>query len=313
MRAPFLYEARNSLNSEISPATLRVQNNALREFFVRYLWEDLFSVIKWTLPKTWSESLFMWCIYVQGICCILRTNKYGVIPQPCTIGGLTVQYQPSTAFVSNAKLRNLHYELTIGIQCTVIHPNLDYCGYGDLVGYYADLLAICAESAGLNIWNSKVSYIMGAENRAVAESYKKMYGDITKGEPSVVVDEDLINKVSGTPKWFPFDAKVGSNYIADKLLADMNKIIDMFHTDIGVPNSNTDKRERLIKDEVNSNNIETRIKMDSVVDRLKLQCEETRKLFGISESEFNCRWRYESNGNDNAIDRDLQSQSRNFQ
>ena len=309
---PFSFDYMNAVYSTQSPNTLRVSNNNLRFFFERYLWMDLYSVIKWTLPENWSETYYKWCIYVLGVACIVNTDKFGIIPQNCTLGGLNVQYQPSYVLVSNPLLRQ-NMQLYIDVSTVIIHPNLDYYGFGDLVGYYADMMAICAESCGMNMWNSKLSYILAASNKAVSASLKKMFDEISAGNPAVVIDEELINKMTGKPNWFPFDANVGHNYIADKLLADLNKIIDMFHTEIGIPNANTDKRERLITDEVNANNVETSIKIDSVVDRLNKQCEKARKMFGIPESQFKCEWRFENHGNGGNTINALQPQPRSIQ
>ena len=60
-------------------------------------------------------------------------------------------------------------------------------------------------------------------------------------------------------------------------------------TQIGVPNANTDKKERLITDEVESNNVETRLLGDLWLEELRKGCEEAREMFGI---ELNVDWRY---------------------
>lgn len=309
---PIGYDYKNALCSTISPSTLHVKNAALTQFFSRYLWQDLFSVIKWTLPDTWSESLFMWCVYVNGTCAIINTDKFGVIPQPCTLGGLTVQYQPAYVLVSNPMLNNGYKQLIIGEECGLLHPTLDYWGFGDLVGYYADMMSVTAESLGMNIWNSKLSYVFASPTKAMGTSFEKMFDKISAGNPAVVVDSEIMDKSSGKPTWFPFDANVGSNYVSDRIVVTLNNLIDMFHTDIGIPNANTDKKERLVEDEVNANNVETAVKIDSILDRLKKQVEDTRKLFRIPESEFNCEWRFEGYGTMDTANRDLQSQPRDI-
>ena len=55
----------------------------------------------------------------------------------------------------------------------------------------------------------------------------------------------------------------------------------MFDTDVGIPNANTDKKERLISDEVNANNVEVTSKADLWLDQLQKSFAQTSKMFGI--------------------------------
>ena len=64
-----------------------------------------------------------------------------------------------------------------------------------------------------------------------------------------------------------------------------------FDTEIGIPNANTDKRERLLTDEVNANNFETRAKCELWFDEISRGFDETRKMFNISPDELKIEWR----------------------
>ena len=70
----------------------------------------------------------------------------------------------------------------------------------------------------------------------------------------------------------------------------MRKWENLFDTEIGIPNSNTNKRERLIVDEVNSNNVETATKCELWLEDLQKTCAKTTDLFGI---DISVDWRYE--------------------
>jgi hypothetical protein len=70
----------------------------------------------------------------------------------------------------------------------------------------------------------------------------------------------------------------------------MRKIEAMFDTEIGIPNANTDKRERLVTDEVNSNNAETASKAELWLDELKTGCEKANKMFDLKLS---VDWRHD--------------------
>ena len=97
----------------------------------------------------------------------------------------------------------------------------------------------------------------------------------------MVVDKQLFRE-DGTQVWNPFQQNIGQNYIVDKVLSDMRKIEAMFDTDIGIPNANTDKRERLITDEVNANNIET-------ITRCELWLEGIRKALTKANEKYNLK------------------------
>ena len=78
-----------------------------------------------------------------------------------------------------------------------------------------------------------------------------------------------------------FNQHLKETYIASDVMEDMRKIRADFNTVIGIPNANTDKRERPITDEVNSNNTETRTRLDLWVESLNECAEKANKMFNL--------------------------------
>ena len=279
---PAMYDTKNLFNSMVSPSTVHCRNTQLQRYFRRYLMQKAISVFKWQLPETWDADYFLYTLYGYGYCAVINTEEFGVIPQWGALGGYNVFYRPTYVIITNPLIKEMKRP-TIGIDCTIIKLQPDYGSITDLVNYYADMLALCSESIGINMINSHVSTVFPAQNKAMAESYKKMYDKIASGDPAVVVDKNLFDD-TGKPVWTPFQANIKNEYIADSILADMRKIEAQFDTDIGIPNANTDKRERLITDEVNANNVETAIRCEFWLEQIKKAVEETNAMFNTTIS-----------------------------
>mgnify|MGYP003297216469 CR=1 FL=1 len=210
---------------------------------------------------------------------VIDTDKYGTICQGGALGGYNLYYRPSYIIITNPLIQDT-ITAKINIDCALIKLQPDYQSIMDIVGYYADLLAICAEALGVNILNVKSGTIFGADSKAKAESYKKLYDEVASGEPAVVIDKKLLDD-TGKPSWFPFTQDVKQSYVATDIISDMRKIESMFDTEIGIPNANTDKRERLITDEVNANNIETATRCELWLDELRKGINKANEMFGL--------------------------------
>ena len=227
---------------------------------------------------------------------VFNTNKYGAIPQGCGLQGYNIFYRPTTAVITNPLLTGIR-SLRIDVQCTIIKLQPDYGGIMDVVDYYGDMMALASETAGVNLVNSKFSYVFASGNKAGAESFKKMFDELQAGNPATVVDSKLMNS-DGTPNWQPFDQNVGQNFIVDRVLEVLRTLENMFNTHIGIPNANTDKKERMIEKEVESNNIETNSLVGLWFTELKESFEKTRKMFGFTESDLAITWREEEYKNE---------------
>jgi hypothetical protein len=286
--APAMYDHINSANAMVQPSTVHVRDTGLARYFKRYLLQKAMSVFKWEMPDTWARDYFLYVLYCWGFVAVINTDKYGVIPQTCGLQGYDVFYRPTTAVIANPLLQGMK-QLKIGQQCTLFRLQPDYGGIMDLVGYYGDMMALCASTAGVNLLNSKLSYVFFASNKAAAASFEKLYDEVASGKPMSVIDKDLL-KADGTKAWEMFQQNVGQNYIVGDILTDMRKWENMFNTDIGIPNANTDKRERLLTDEVNANNVETSSKCGLWLELLQAVCEQTRRMFDI---EISVDWRVE--------------------
>lgn len=283
MIIPSNYEFENLYNSMRSPSTVHCRNTALVEYYTKYLLEKAISVFKFEgLPDKWAVNYFQYVLFGYGYIAIINTDKYGVIPQMSGLTGYNVFYQPTIVTIANPLLDGLK-TLEIGTQCEIIKLQPNYSGVMDIVTTYADLMALCLETAGINLLNSKMSYIFFSQNKASAETFKKMYDKVASGEPMAVIDKSLLDD-EGNPAWTMFTQNVGQNYITDKILNDLQTIENQFNTEIGIPNANTQKRERMIVDEVNANNIDTNAKISLWLETMKRDIEKVNKMFGLNIS-----------------------------
>lgn len=285
--APYYYNYINAETSQVTPSTVHVKDSGLCRYFTKYLLQKAMSVFEWDLPETWNKDYFLYVLYCWGYVAVINTDKFGVIPQGCGLKGYDVFYAPTHAVIANPLLSGI-LEPRIGTQCELLKLQPDFSGILDLVGHYAEQMALASQSVSINLLNSKLSYVFTAKTKALAESLKKMYDQIASGEPAVVIDSRLKNAADGEETWKAFEQNVGGNYIVTNLLADLRKIESMFDTEIGIPNANTDKRERLIQDEVNANNIETYSKCAMWLENLQDACKRVNDMFGLSIA---VRWR----------------------
>ena len=185
---PETYDYINIFNSSYSPSSIHVKNTALQRFFRRYLFQKAISVFKWKLPETWNRDYFLYVLYAWGFIGVVETDKYGVICQAGAPYGYDIYYQPTNLIITNPLLRG-SLEPRIGIDCTVFKLQPDWGGITDLVNYYADMMALCAETAGVNLLNSHLSFVFPAKDKAQSEAYKKLNDRVAGGEPGVVIDK----------------------------------------------------------------------------------------------------------------------------
>lgn len=287
--APIYYDHANMLVACNNPNSIHTQNTQLTAYFRRYLLQKAISVFEWKLPETWNRDFFLYVLYCWGVVAVIRTDKYGVIPQGCGLTGYNVQYQPTNAIITNPLLRGI-LSPQIGRQCELIKLQPDYGGIMDMVNSTAEDMALASEALSMNLINSKLSYVFAASGKSVAESYKRMYDDIMGGKPAIFTDKDLFTE-DGRPMWQPWTQDLKQMFIAPEIMDTLHEIEARFDQQIGIPSANTDKKERLVVDEVNANNADTYCKAALWLEELQQCCARVNKMFYRGREKVSVNWR----------------------
>ena len=279
----FDYDFINRYNAHIKPSTVHSQDNAIAWYFRRYLIQKILSVYEFDgIPETWSKDYFLYTLFCWGFVAIVETDKFGVIPQHCSLFGYDVFYRPTHVTIANPLLRGI-LQPRIGVDCELIKMQPDYGSCVDIVSYYADLLALASESLAVNIVNSKLAYVFACDNKTVAESFKKMYDKLNEGNPAVFADSKLFDE-SGEPLWTTFQNNLKQNYVAGDMLDDMLKIDARFCTEIGIPNVNLAKASGVTDNEVEANNIDTKSKASLWLETIRDGIDKANEMFGLNMS-----------------------------
>lgn len=280
---PESYDYINAYNRQYKPSTIHVQNTGLSWYFKRYLIQKIISVFKFEgIPESWAKDYFLYTLFVFGYCAVINTDKYGVIPQHCTLSGYNIFYRPNRAIITNPLFKRT-ITARIGKDTELIRMAPDWCGVWDIVEYYADLMALTSETIAVNLINSKFSYVFAAEDKTSAESLKKLYDQIASGEPAAFADKKLFTD-DGEPSWYLFVQNLKQNYIAGDLLEDLAKIDSRFNTEIGIPNVNIAKASGVGAAEVMANNVDTQSKADLWLETIRDSLTKVNNMFDLNIS-----------------------------
>lgn len=244
------FEGLNLYNSMRSVAG-RVQNDYNTEFYMRALYQRVLAGTTFTLPKEWKRGkrYFKNVLFSLGFIGVCDTSKYGVIPQICTFSGYGLFLQPVQMLVNQPLVS---FEGEIGKNCEIIMLCPDYRGIWDIVEHYAIRLSTAITSLDCALINERVSFLAAAKSKQAAETLKYLYEKISAGEPFAVFDKAIKSDSldgSDDPIW-TYSQDVASQYISDKLLADIDTILLQFDREIGIA-AVGEKKERMLTDEVN--------------------------------------------------------------
>lgn len=275
------------------PVRTAVASSTMSMYFKRYLIQKAMAVFKWTFPETWNDAYTLYNLYIMGRCAIIDAgDEYGIIPQYCTLSGLGVFMQPTRVLISNPVLTDIPQEYKIGVDCGLLKLAPDYGGIYDMASYYGNIMAVIAETAGVNLINSKLSYVFAVENEAAANSFKKLFDQVASGSPAAWYDKNLTRE-DGQKAWEPFAQNLKQNYITSDLLNDLRAVENDFCTHVGIPNANITKRERLVTDEVNANNIETATLAEGWLDTIRESIDEAVGVFPQLKGKISVEWRHD--------------------
>lgn len=283
-------------NAIFFPSSIHLESRIVAYNF-RYLLQRAASVFEWDLPESIERNYFLYTLYSIGYGFVFRTGEYGTIFNHGGLSGYDIYYQPRYAVVANPLLAKEYGEdatkyqhMTIGKECAILRLTPDYIGIMDVCKYYAELLGTASSSLITNLVNTKMAYVFGATNKTAAETLKKLYDNIASGEPAVFVDKKLFDD-NGNLSVSMFNSAVKNVYVGDQLLQDIRAILNDFDSTIGIPNSNLNKKERMITDEANMNNFETKSLCYLWMDTLQKDIKKSNELF--PEFKIGVSWRKE--------------------
>lgn len=283
---PLGYQELNNMRGHQVPSNNICYDSEVYFYFWRSLYQRLCSRFKWTVPDHWDKEIFEYTLYSLGFVGLFDTNKYartpnqkyGIIPAPATVSGIGVQMQPTKIKTANPHFFMPASEL-IYEGAGLIRITADYKGILDIVDFYAERLAVLWTTIDQSVINARFAYIIGANSAAAAATIKAIFDARNSGKPLMVYDKDKLkkktaadSKTSPLENQEPFDfldLKVGQNYITDKLLRDYRTIMNAYDTEVGIPNNPTEKAERMVTNEVESNSAETVARFEYFMDNLK--------------------------------------------
>ena len=253
---PLNYDQINNIDGHLQPTMLKYCNSVTFAYWQRSLYQRAISTIDFKgLPDGWEASVrdfFYWCLFAYGYVGVFDTDKFGLSFQPGALYGYDFYYQPVEFICANPKLNR---SFKIHEKCEIIKLAPDYRGIWDIISYYAMLLSALDSGISSSIVNSKFAWMMGAKNKAAAETLKKIFDKVASGEPAVVFDQSLlqIDQQSKEEPWsFLERTNLKQSYITTDMLMDKSTLLSSFDAEIGIRSLPYNKKERLVTAEAES-------------------------------------------------------------
>lgn len=202
------------------------------------------SVFEWkNLPSSVDERFLELALYEKGYCLYFNDEVLGDLTLNCSLGGQLDVYNIPTRRFAYA---NNGYKKTLTKKDSVIIYNNFLRTPTDLtIRLFARRLYELERSVDVNIKAQKTPVVVLAteeQRLAMLNTYMQYDGN----EPFIFGSDNF--SMEGMKA-----LSTQAPYVADKLQITKHQIWNEFLTFIGIENSNADKKERLVADEVGSN------------------------------------------------------------
>lgn len=258
-------------------------------FFKNKLYREIQQLFEWTgLPEELPYDYMEYSLTHDGRVMFFKDEKFGHMALACYTEGINVYGKPTRA----RSIRLGTEEDLFDVERMIVHrydetmPTEKACVlienmYGgesmeSIIDFYARRLALLQQAFDTNALWQNLPPIFTTNTEAMKLSIEKMFSDIMTGQPWIVMDKEMLNGSTGIPvEFIAIQSRLADLFDA------MNEVYSAFKETVGINSPGADKKERLLKDEVNSNNQSIQTCAEIMLSSRKIACEEIKKVFGL--------------------------------
>lgn len=260
----------------MNPKKVDGQLNARNLFYRNYLINIIKGIFEIECPDEWDKDYMLDLLILEGKFSVQDTSA-GVLPLRCQPHGYNVFDRPTEITISNPVLGTFCKTIDVDTVIIYLYDNRVYRSFVPLIDIYSQKLASCDCSIDVSLINSRVATIFDCVDKKQADEAKLLYDKVSRGEPAVFYSNNT--GLDDKKKLNITHMDVKNTFVADVIQDEKREILNEFLTILGINNANTDKKERLITDEVNANNNELYVDMAYVYNNIKQQVEKVKSMF----------------------------------
>lgn len=240
------------------------------------------SMFEWVnLPNTCNARFLEMCLYYKGQAGLLYDTNYGFInTQAVSAGTINIYGLPTQIncfSFSYSEQRELYVPNTNrpkDEECILVMNNYERIPTCATIELFALRLAEAQRTADVNIKAQRTPILISTDQKQKL-TLKKMYEEYDGNTPAIFGDKNVLT--GDELKAIKTDAP----FIANDVMEYKREIWNEFLTFIGVSNL-SEKRERLISNEVDSNNELINLNLQSYLAPRKQACKEFNEKFGLT-------------------------------
>lgn len=233
------------------------------------------SVFEWeNLPETCNQRFLERCLFEYGHAIFVKDANMSYLNLKVTPATYLNVYEEPTAYEAFSTGYTKTYKAD---ECVYIRNNYLAKSTDTTIMIYAKKLTKIDNAMQVNINAQKTPVLIRCEEKTKT-SLKNMYAQYEGDMPVIFGVKSLQDR--------PIEAiTTGAPYIVDKLREEKIAVWNEALEFLGInTNPNEKKKERLIVDEVNSNNEEINIQFESMLLCRQKACEDINKLYGLNVS-----------------------------
>lgn len=250
----------------------QINNQTYIDYYQR-LMEFAINMFEWrNLPSTVDERFLELTLYEKGYCLYFNDEVVGNLALTCTIGGMLDVYRIPTerrAFAVNG-----YNKICTSQDSVLIFNNYLHTPTILTIELFARRLYEIERTIDVNVKAQKTpTLVLASEQQRL--TMKNLYMQYDGNEPFIFGDKDM-----------EFDGikclKTDAPYVADKLQVLKHQIWNEALTFCGIENSNQDKKERLVADEVGSNYGNIEAQRNVMLNARRQAADKINRMFGTN-------------------------------
>lgn len=212
-------------------------------------------------------------LFSKGYTSFFRDPRMSYMSLPCSSSGqLNVYGDPLkyTAYGFNYR-RELKAD-----ECVIIENNKLRLPTHDFLMFYVNKLAEAERTMDVNVKANKTPVVVLCDDKDVL-SFKRIFQQVDGNSPAVFADRSI-----NLENMQALDLK--AKFLGNELMDYKKSVENELLTFLGINNIPSDKKERLITDEANSNNQLIESFFDLQLEARERACEEINELYGLNVS-----------------------------